>query len=348
MHPSRPSRRRRPCPSRRLRQAGFTLVELMIASAIGLVILAGMASLFVSNSKIQAEIEKANRQVENGRYGIELLSTDLTNAGFYGELDPSALPPPTALPDACATDLASLSAALPLAVQGVDQADASSLSCISTDLKPNTDVVVVRRTETCVAGTGNCAGVADGGVFLQASLCNNSSELGSSTPTDFYNLDSDPTKLTRHMRDCSTVAGTGTAAVVRRYLVHIYYITNNDNPGDGIPTLKRAELGGPDKGLVFTEVPLVEGIENMQLEYGMGNGVFSAAPADWSAVIAVKLNLLARNIDQTIDYTDTKSYTLGRDASGAAIAIAAANDHYKRHVFQSQVILRNPAGRKAP
>jgi type IV pilus assembly protein PilW len=330
----------------RLRQAGFSLVELMVASAVGLLILAGMATLFVNNSKTQAEIEKANRQIENGRYGIQLLSTDLTNAGFYGEFDPSDLPDPAAVPDVCATDLDALRAALPLPVQGLDRPDATALTCLP-DRKSGTDVLVVRRTQTCVAGSGNCAPLADGGVFLQASLCYNNSELGSGDPENHYDFDTNPANLTRRQRDCDDVPGSGTPAVVRRYLVHVYYVANNSEAGDGIPTLKRAELGGVDE-LAFTVAPLVEGIDNFQVEFGLGAGVFSAEPAtvaDWRKVVAVKLHLLARNLDATPGYSDSMSYTLGSNPDGSEHIVSAPGDHYKRHVFQSQVVLRNPAGR---
>ncbi len=329
---------------------GFTLVELMIATTIGLLILAGMATLFVSNGRAQAEIEKANRQVENGRYGIEVLSSDLGNAGFYGELDPTGMADPGSLPEACATALASLREALALPVQGLDNPDASAALPCLTDRKAGSDVLVVRRAETCLPGVGNCAATASGGAFLQASTCSNLLELGSNDPTKWFDLDTDLTKLTRKGRDCSDDGATGSPGTVRRYLVHIYYVASNDNDGDGIPTLKRAELSTDGSTLAFTVVPLVEGIQDMQLEYGSGNGVFSSSPAsvaDWRKVVSVKMYLLARNLDQTFEYTDTKSYNLGISGTTANV-VTAANDHYKRHVFQSQVILRNPAGRIAP
>jgi type IV pilus assembly protein PilW len=78
-----------PFPRRAAR--GFTLAELMIAMAIGLVLLAGLTTLFVRNTNAQGEIEKANRQVENGRYAISVLSEDLANAGYYGEFNPTGL-----------------------------------------------------------------------------------------------------------------------------------------------------------------------------------------------------------------------------------------------------------------
>src|SRR3546814_6299080 len=72
-------------------------------------------------------------------------------------------------------------------------------------------------------------------------------------------LDTTATNLNRTKRDCST------AASKRRFLVHIYFLANNDKPGDGIHTLKRAELGAAG----FTIVPLVEGIDALQFEFGI-------------------------------------------------------------------------------
>src|SRR3546814_6579575 len=61
--------------------------------------------------------------------------------------------------------------------------------------------------------------------------------------------------------------------------VHIYFLANNDKPGDGIHTLKRAELGAAG----FTIVPLVEGIDALQFEFGIdtnGDGNPDAYTAD--------------------------------------------------------------------
>ena len=332
-------------------QRGFTLAELMVAVALGLMILAGMTTLFVNNTKAQGEIDKANRQVENGRFAVSLMSGDLRNAGFYGEFDPTPLATPAALPDPCALTVAALKDALPLHVQGVDNvAVAGAPGCIS-DVRAGTDVLVLRHTRTCVAGDANCEPASAGGPLFQASLCNNPSELDSGDVNDHYALDLSTAGMTRHKRDCDQAAGSGTLAPMRVYETHIYFVANNDNQGDGIPTLKRAELGTVGGVLSMTIVPLVEGIENLQLEYGIdtsGDGVADLYAADpgtagrWRNAMAVKLHLLARNLEPSQGYTDTKSYQLG------ANSVAAAGDHYKRHVFQAVVNLPNPAGRKLP
>ncbi|MES3025036.1 MAG: PilW family protein [Pseudomonadota bacterium] len=333
------------------RARGFSLAELMIAIAIGLIIMAGMTTLFVNNSAAQAEVEKVNRQIENGRFAISTLTNDVRNAGFMGEYDPSPLATPAALPDPCAVSLAEVVNALPLHVQGIDGLASASLSCI-TDAVPGTDAIVVRHARTCVLGAANCGAVDDPGPFFQASLCNSKTELDSGTLSDHYALGVAAAALTLHTKNCLTLAP------VRRYLTHIYYVSNNDVGTDAIPTLKRAELEAREDGSMgFNVVPLVEGIENLQLQYGIdntGDGVadaYSANPGavqNWRNAVSVKISLLARNLEVSPRHEDSKSYTLGADAAGNDIVIGARNDGYKRHVFQALASMSNPVGRKMP
>lgn len=352
---------RLPLPARAAR--GFSLAELLIAVAIGLALLAGLSAMFVKNTQAQAEIEKAHRQVENGRYAIDLLAGDLRNAGYLGEFNPTVLAAPAALPAPCATGVDELKAGLALAVQGLD-GQATGLDCLS-DVRAGTDVLVVRRTSTCVAGSAGCEASAAGGPFFQASLCNNASELNSSDSADFYSLAAGTAGLTRHARNCTA------AAAIRRYRTHIYYVANNNLAGDRIPTLKRKELASDGTTIGWTTVALAEGIENLQLEYGLdltpagtGNGVpdlstpapasaagcaaAACAVANWRSAVAVKVHVLARNAVPTAGHLDRKSYVLGLTAGGENNTVAPANDAYKRHVFQTLVTLPNPAGRRMP
>lgn len=346
------------------RPRGFTLVELMVAVTISLLLLVGLANLFLSNNQAQAEIEKGNRQVENGRYAMQLLSGDLRNAGFYAEFDPGVLTLPAALPDPCAVTVAAIKTALPLHVQGDD--DSTALGCLS-DVRDGTDVLVVRHTSTCALGEAGCDPASAGGPFFQASLCNNLDELGSGNVERYYQVSTDNTALALHRRDCTATAGSGTVAAVRRLQTHIYFIANNNLARDGVPTLKRAEVLSAGASIAVRIVPLAEGIENLQAEYGLdtdANGVpdtYAADPStasgcaaadcavvNWSRAVAVKLHLLARTTAPSAGYTDTKSYELGKLADGNPHTIAAANDHLKRHVFSALVALPNPAGRRTP
>lgn len=330
----------------------------MVAATVSLVVLAVISSVFVANMRARREVERANQQIENGRYALQVLGDDLQLAGYLATFDIQLanFPTPAVMPDPCEAGLAGLRTALPLHIQGQDGGAAPA--CI-TDLKAGTDIVLVRRVSACVAGTANCATVA-GAPYFQASLCSSGAELLSPDFRNWFRLDSAAGNLNRTQWNCATVAPS------RRFLTHIYFVANNDRDGDGLPTLKRAELG--DGG--FSIVPLAQGIENLQIDYGIDTnndgapdsytanpntftaptGACPGTPADcvenWRNVMAVKLHVLARGNSSARDYVDKKTYSLGLTAGGAANTAGPFNDGFKRHVFDTVVRLNNPANRR--
>jgi len=88
------------------RERGFTLVELMVGIALGLIVLATLTVVFVSASTGRRDMERTGRQIENGRYAMQLIDDDLVNAGYFGEFDPNTVGAPGVKPDPCATDVA--------------------------------------------------------------------------------------------------------------------------------------------------------------------------------------------------------------------------------------------------
>ena len=344
---------------------GYTLVELMVSMAIGLIILAALVSLFAGNSRERGEIERANQQTENGRYALQIIRDDLRSAGYLATFNPGTVAGPNAqlttpatLPDACAADVPTLTTAMAVPVQGYDQG-ASAPGCL-VDLRAGTDILVVRRASTCAVGAAGCDPQVPGDIYLQASGCG--TETGAGT---YFALDSNLASLTLHLKDCVTVAP------LYQYRTHIYFIANDDKPGDGIPTLKRAELGVDGLGAnAFNIVPLVEGVENLQLEYGLDTtvpttgtpAVYTADPSryngcvpgpcnvvsNWRNTVTVKINVLTRSITPTQGYVDSKTYTLGLNAAGAANVVAPLNDGYKRHAYSSVAMLYNTVARNSP
>lgn len=367
-------------------QGGFSLIELMIAISLGLLIMAGLTSIFVKNSQARSEIERSNRQLESGRYAMTLLTEELRMAGFLAAFDPYELiirpnSPPlgadtapvtaamTAMPDPCATSVADLNKAFFFHVQGIDNASTIP-SCVS-DARAGSDILVIRRVSTCVAGPtleAGCDAVVNGAPYFQSSNCYQATELaknsgGPAAAKDYqahFVLNTDTTTMTTHALNCTAIAD------YRRYLIHIYFVANNNVGTDGIPTLKRAELGAAG----FTIVPLVEGIETIQFEYGVNTvsadgkvDVYTADPNAYSACVgatcvgywlrtyAVKVNLLARNVDKSPGWTDSKIYTLGLKADGTSNVFPVSGtfaDAYKRHAYNAAVRLDNPSGRRSP
>lgn len=333
------------------RERGFSLIELMVAVTLSLLLLLGLAAYFVSSSGSFAEAERVSRQVENGRYAMYILSEEIRHAGFYGESASFGSAPATAPPDPCSTTLATLVTALPIAIQGVDfepgTSDPSDAlpSCVPGHVS-GTDVLVIRRAQTTSVPA---ASAVAGGYYTQSSFCN------SETPR--FQLAASGFNLTQ--KDCVT------AAALRQFHTRIYFISPCSQgtgtagacqPSDpALPTLKRMELGPAG----WTLVPLVEGVENLQLEYGQDTGVpadgapdsYTASPAAtgtaWASVVAVRVHLLARNVTTTPGFTDTKTYRLGANADGGDNSVTPGGA-FKRHAFTGLVRVVNMSQRLEP
>jgi type IV pilus assembly protein PilW len=344
IHPARPgvgaARSHRARGGRRT-PGGFSLIEFMIAVTLGLLLILGVTTFFVSTSRSFTEAQKAHRQIENGRYAMDLLSADLRHAGFYGEIASVGIVPAGAPPNPCATDLATLASALPIPIQGVAGTDAMP-SCVPGRVT-GTDVLVVRRAHTIPLPA---ASAVSGGYYVQVGFC--ATELP-------------PFQLAQSGFNLMTKAcDPAVKAPIRQFHTYIYFINPCSLPsgatGDcaanpsapAVPTLTRMDLGPGG----FTLVPLVEGIENMQLEYGLdgdGDGAadsFVVTPANtaaaWASVVSVRLHLLSRNVESTPGYTDTKTYQLGTVVSNTVTPGGA----YARHAYVEHVRLVNPSQRK--
>jgi len=300
----------------------------MIALTIGLIIATLMTVMFVANGKYRNDLDRSSRMIENGSFAVDRLTNDLRLASLYAEVDVAKAlnvagsvgwPMPTAMPDPCAVTLSALAAALPLGVQGYDAPsattapDLSATTCATyfplSELKPGSDVLVVRHTESCVAGptagSGCTPAVSNSGIpYFQASHCTPgaTSELNGnpsgltgangmcySTDHSWCALDTNTANFALHNIDC-TIAATPKIADYHRYLVDIYFVAKNDcrsvdsapcsGVDDGIPTLKMAQLGSDSlNATVFKVTPIAEGIEALQIEYGLDTDAPVAAAA---------------------------------------------------------------------
>lgn len=330
--------------------AGFTLIELMISVTLGLMVLAVLATIFANTSSARAELQRTSQQVDNGRYAIDVLGEDLRLAGFFGELNVSGLVLPAALPDLCSVDAAQWAAAIPVHMQGYDDG-AAAPPCMPASVRAGADIIAVRRLRTCVAGSPGCEAVNPAKPYLQVSLCGTA---GAGTSYAFGIAD--VTAFPHTLKDCATAAGQ------RQYVVHVYFISNDNGAGAPIPTLKRLEFNGEG----FTEVALVEGIEAMQIEYGIdhdGDGAPDAytsdptsytyagcavctPPANWSNVVTAKLHVLSRALEPSPGYRNDKVYELGLDTAGLPVRAGPFGDGFRRHVYSAAVRMMNPSGRR--
>lgn len=66
------------------KQAGITLIELIIASFLGLLVSAGLIQVLISSKSTSYMQTEVARLQENARFAIESLSRDLRNTDFWG------------------------------------------------------------------------------------------------------------------------------------------------------------------------------------------------------------------------------------------------------------------------
>ncbi|WP_432471160.1 PilW family protein [Amphritea sp. HPY] len=73
------------------RQSGFSLVEMMISTAVGLLLISGVLSAYVASSKSYRLQEAMSQVQETGRYILERVPYDLRNAGLGLSADVAAI-----------------------------------------------------------------------------------------------------------------------------------------------------------------------------------------------------------------------------------------------------------------
>jgi Tfp pilus assembly protein PilW len=188
-------------------QSGLSLIELMVSITIGMIILAALLALNLNVTTTNSEMAKANRQIENGRFAIQVLQDDLAHAGFWGPFVPqfddlteqgTPLDAPDAFPDPClAYSAADWAPEHTKNLVGIPVQSHTGTCGVVTSPQANTDVLVVRRAQTCVAGVGDCEAEDDEKLYFQATLCEGEIEAlaqnGSSANSITLNADASAT-----------------------------------------------------------------------------------------------------------------------------------------------------------
>lgn len=68
----------------RFSTAGFSLIELLVAMAIGLVLTGGLYQVFVGSNNTYSMNERLSRVQENGRFALHLIRNEVLGAGYLG------------------------------------------------------------------------------------------------------------------------------------------------------------------------------------------------------------------------------------------------------------------------
>jgi type IV pilus assembly protein PilW len=320
-------------PTSRYKQAGFSVVELMIAMLLSLALAAGVISVFVNNSYSFGQDDNIARMQDDARHALREIAFEISMAGHYADLHI----PDTVTPDGGLTIGTDCGPAgevnwmyrtneagteNTMSIAAIDNASNADVvnahSCFgANEIEPGTDVVAIRR----VAG-GATGVLTANSVYLRT---NGTVGLLFKAPMP--------------------VAPTITIAVPRadwQYRPSIYFIRQFANtPGDGIPTLCRKVLRGA--GPSMTSECLATGIENLQIEYGIDttedghSNLYMTNPTltDMQDVVAARIFLVARTTDIDTRYTNDKTYSVSNSVD------LIPNDSFHRRVFSTSVSIQN-------
>jgi type IV pilus assembly protein PilW len=327
---------------------GFSVVELMVAMTIGLILIGGALSVLYSSKVTYSENERVGRLQESGRAAVELMLRDLRAGGFRGcsanTLFTNALG---------STDVLS-NFAVP--AQGFDYQSAATWSpTVSTTIVPSprdgSDIFAIRTT------------LLNSPTFTtNASMATATADLS----VDRNGSDSVPTASTLMISDCSAAAvfsvsaftgGTSTATIAHSNTdlgipfpvgarvvpvdTVIYYIRDSATTRNGVtnPSLwRKVGSAAPQE--------LIEGVENMQILYGIDtdgdrlvNSYVKASDAsvsaNWNRVISVSIGLLIRSIEPNSIMPDKQTYTV------LDTTVGPFSDRYQRTLYTTTVTLRN-------
>ncbi len=355
-------------------QQGYSIIELLIASVVGLIILSGAVTVFTGNKSSQELSSGMARIQESGRVALDILSNDIRLAGFQGCTDG------TVKPNVLATSAPAIT--LPAGALWGAEYDGSSwspavipdIATIANKPKPGTDVIHVQH------GSGRTT-------ILSQSMAGTTSPISLSVNPD--QLEEDDLII---ISDCSTAdifratnvsdpANDGSISVgfaagaantsstlskpytitagnriddamrVMRFESNAYFIADSgrkDTRGFPIFSLFVLDTAAANIG---TGVELVEGVENMQILYGerMLSDAVRYLPAGHPSlnidnVVSIQIGLLVATTDWVTDDDDLRTYMLANQRVGPPTGndpLQHTGGRLMRAAFNTTIQLRN-------
>lgn len=353
------------------KQSGYSLVELMIASVIGLVVLSGAVTIFTSNRASQALSTGMSQVQENGRVALDIISNGIRLAGYQGCTNGirepvvlASVAPPISLVSqsiwgaiydgsgwtpARPAELSQIGN-MPLAdsdiiyvKHGSGRATILSQSMANPNINP---ITLARNPDQLAAGDLVMISDCVGADIFRAS---NVSSGAANVTVGFNASDNSQANLSR----AYTATGVTTFDPMRvmRFEANAYFVADsgrNDSSGKSIMSLFVLDTTASPIG---TPTELVEGVESLKVLYGerLPSGSVRYLPADdpllnMGRVTSVQIGLLLRSIDSISSKNDAKTYLVANQEigpPGGASAITHSGGRYLRAAFNTTVRLRN-------
>ena len=366
--------------NRFFKQPGFSLIELMVAMALGTFLLAGVIQIFISNKQSYRLQEGQSRVQENARYVLELVGRGVREAGYTGCRGLNKIStfrignPPLPSFDlnsavigrwwdqSSSTWSATVPAAITNVVAGTDVLTIQKGESCGATLSGNTTAsnanIQVAAPNDCGLKAGDATMVTDCSTAHILRATNVSSGTGKETiahaisaNTANFLCTSYPNAYpTTNSGACTTGSAkiyTSPPAQLLKFSSYTFFIGSGTN---GLPSLFRLDNTSAVAGST-NPVELVEGVENMQITYGIGtSGIASvyaadttfptpptapagSTPNDWGDVISARIDLLFESIDENITIGDQSFIYNG--------ATVTSSDGRIRRVFSTTITIRN-------
>lgn len=344
----------------RARASGFSLIELMIAMTLSLMVLAAIGWVYFGTMRTYKSHDSLSRMQESARYAFEVIGKDLRMIGAAGcSYSTSA--------NVLNTNTDWYKNLFGQALSGAEQDGtgetqySDSLRVVRADVAR--EYVVLAHNSVGAQFTLTAASDLTSGQLMLATDCTNAAVFqatSASSANVSHAASGTPGNSTINLGPLAAAYTYG--AGTRLYRLHsaVYYVDNNSV---GVPSLFRKMPAGSTAALTAEE--LVEGVEDMQVAYGVdttptpdgeadfvdpdgdGDPYLTAAQLDdaaspvpggnaaarWQRVVSVRISLLIRTVeDRVVPSTQTYRY------NGADIT---APDLRLRKVFTHVIKVRN-------
>lgn len=321
--------------SKRKAQTGVGLVEIMVALVLSLLLIAGVIRIYLG-SKLNYEMQEGlSRVQENARFVLETMANDIRMAGYSGCPNLSNIAVNNLLSDATTTTPSPFSAETAIGgqdnatagvVAGTDTINILRASEVAADLIGNTD-----PNNANIQVNGNPSNLQQDDIAVVSDCTSADIFEVVNTPGTGSPVTVTHSKGENNSNNLSKIYGPG--AQVMSYQNLSYYVALN---GQGVPALFRSVNGGAG-------IELAEGVENMQILYGIDSGtdrmvdsyVDASGVGDWSRVISVRVAMLFRSENSAS--ADQATYDLN------GIDVTPPDDRRMRKVFNMTIALRNRA-----
>jgi type IV pilus assembly protein PilW len=320
--------------------AGFTIIELLVAIALGMVILAGLFRTFKVQQDSYVIQDQVSAMQQNLRAAMYMITRDLQMAGYYTNFDRNNRQMDWNDLDGDSDPTNNMETGRPL-IFAVNNAAGVRIN-VFTDL-----IVIVKasRDEGRYLHSGEGASASS----ISLSSWNLDSESGDDLNTagkkygvlvkndlsyaELFHLDNSG-NITPPLTENYTVDDR-----IHRADIIIYKV---DDSTPTRPCLVRKNLGN-DSGYQV----IAENIDNLQFRYllddGTPNGTWTNAPVgnDQHRVRAVEVFLIGRTAFPQRGYIDTSTYTFGTGGTPESYTPPVNDRPYRRRTLTSIIKTRN-------